>query len=461
MNNIAKKLMATGAILTVLSFTACSNAVDDVLSAIDSGEYNSADKIYNSEIKGNEKKEEKTETELRKRLEEACENYNRGDISYEKADGIIESIEKSKILTPKETNDKRKLLSSLKKSKDSYNIGKSSYDAADYQDAYISFGGVIDEDLNYDSSVELRANAEKLWYEGLMSDVNKMLENKNYQEAYDKMTEAKKAFGDKEEFNQNYENIKAMLVDAVIEDAEKLAVENDYMGALDILKDALDDIGDCENKIVEKRKELTDRQYEYVLTSAVDAFGNDKDYQAAIRVLQTSGLTGEKIDDEIRKYQEYIPVSLTSMEYIQKGSNVVVGTNFVDYVTDVNEVTYNGESVIYLNTSLSWGLEEDNSYIVYYLNGKYSTLTGILYRPYGTLKSIYEWNESTVVKIYGDGVLLYEAPNITKSTYDPMNFSIDITGVRELKIIIMGYWTNNNSYGYQSKLCLADLMVQK
>ena len=69
-------------------------------------------------------------------------------------------------------------------------------------------------------------------------------------------------------------------------------------------------------------------------------------------------------------------------------------------------------------------------------------------------------NGATTVKIYGDGVLLYTAPNIDKNTTGPVKFDIDITGVSELKIVMMGTWFNG-MYGYGGTLvCMSDVMLE-
>ena len=155
---------------------------------------------------------------------------------------------------------------------------------------------------------------------------------------------------------------------------------------------------------------------------------------------------------------------LTSMEYTQIGKEICIGTTNSDIKTDVNEITHNGENIIYpkerYDSYKDNGTTEEASYVTYYLNAKYSTLIGIIYRPYGTLKCDYVWREYPKIEIYGDGVLLYEAPKITQDTYESINLSVDVTGVRELKIITMARWTSQGDYVHP-KACLADLAVQK
>lgn len=93
------------------------------------------------------------------------------------------------------------------------------------------------------------------------------------------------------------------------------------------------------------------------------------------------------------------------------------------------------------------------------------TLTGTIYRPYSSLSFTGEWNNGPTVKIYGDDVLLYEAPRITGTTYDPINFEIDVTGVRNLKIVMRGTWRESTGwiglYNYNPAACMAEVTLQK
>ena len=87
-----------------------------------------------------------------------------------------------------------------------------------------------------------------------------------------------------------------------------------------------------------------------------------------------------------------------------------------------------------------------------------------LYRPYCSLSiKDNEWNTSTVVKIYGDDILLYQGPNITPSTYEEYDVYVNVTGVRELRIVMLGCTYVNEEYGgsYIPMVCLGNLEIQK
>ena len=112
-------------------------------------------------------------------------------------------------------------------------------------------------------------------------------------------------------------------------------------GAADVLADGI--AGQLENLYVAEDSELfadqakptqADIQWEEeesevdavaVFAQAEAAFGRNHDYQTAIQILQRSGLTGEVVDREIQKYQEYAPVLLKSFQPTKTSDYMYVG----------------------------------------------------------------------------------------------------------------------------------------
>ena len=215
---------------------------------------------------------------------------------------------------------------------------------------------------------------------------------------------------------------------------------------------------------------------EAAAAKAAEAFGDDKDYEAALAALRTSLAEVSDLDDLVAGleelsagYREYIPVALTSLEYTQKTKYIGVGgRRSFDDNKDANGKVYNKETMICpIGGSLNgeYAKSEDDGYVIYNLNFRYTVLEGVIYMPYTALSSKGEWKEPTVVRIYGDDVLLYEAPVITKDSYDPIPFTVDVSGVRNLKIVMLGTWASNTSnigiYDFNPKVCMAEVTVRK
>ena len=65
------------------------------------------------------------------------------------------------------------------------------------------------------------------------------------------------------------------------------------------------------------------------------------------------------------------------------------------------------------------------------------------------------------MEIYGDGVLLYASPDVTMDTYEPIAFSVDVSGVRELQMVFSGVWRKSLEISYHPMVCATNLYLQK
>lgn len=83
----------------------------------------------------------------------------------------------------------------------------------------------------------------------------------------------------------------------------------------------------------------------------------------------------------------------------------------------------------------------------YKINGQYSKITGTLFSNYRSRDNSYKYH----FKIYGDGELLYSAD--MAGGIEPIDFSVDLTGVLELKVVLDGSWT---TFGYYYAVAIAD-----
>lgn len=152
------------------------------------------------------------------------------------------------------------------------------------------------------------------------------------------------------------------------------------------------------------------------------------------------------------------PVSLFDLTCANEGRSIRVKITTASYIEDVYGNHYT-QAISPLDGATNFESDYSASYNLY---SKYSRFTGTIYRPVNADYSsgAVGRNGATTVKIYGDGVLLYTAPNIDKNTTGPVKFDIDITGVSELKIVMMGTWFNG-MYGYGGTLvCMSDVMLE-
>ncbi|MBR4866547.1 MAG: zinc-ribbon domain-containing protein, partial [Clostridia bacterium] len=158
-----------------------------------------------------------------------------------------------------------------------------------------------------------------------------------------------------------------------------------------------------------------------------------------------------------------IPVALVDLDCTSKGLGVEVGYDSNDFAKDVDGNTYSYDEVICLFSGWKSHVKEEKSRLIKYYVGKdYSILSGVIYRPYITLSCDSTWDTDGRVKIYGDGALIF-SESISQDDFEPISFSTDISGIREIEIELEGYWkgSSNGATFFYPKLCIAELQVVK
>lgn len=80
------------------------------------------------------------------------------------------------------------------------------------------------------------------------------------------------------------------------------------------------------------------------------------------------------------------------------------------------------------------GADSDRFYIIYKLDGMYSTFSGTCAFPGDLLSPRWSYQYEKYFEIYGDGKLLYASPKMNEDR-DPDSFSLNVTGIMELKIV--------------------------
>lgn len=397
-------------VLVGICLCGCSRA-DSVLSYIEAGNAEMAAREYSQSIGSDYKKESEFIDSLNRYLLNTFKQLNNGEMTRSRADKILDAVDALPVSVHYDCQNVIDAVETLIASKQSYEDAVQASAQGDYASACALFAEVNPSDTNYDSARE-------------------------------KCVEA-------------YTSAIAAVHDSV---TQMIASGNDA-DASQTLNIAMDVWGE-DNTLSELLSQVTAQWEAETLAQAEAAFGTGKDYEAAIRVLQTSGLTSESVNAAIARYQEYVPVSLTDMEPT-KHSKVSVGSYKATITEDVNGHSYAANTVIYL----SGDYRDEGGYIIYYLGANYSKLSGVIYRPYCSLEfDDSDWKNGTTEKIYGDGVLLYTGPVVTQQAYEEYPFDIDVTGVRELKITLSGVGIRRDGSGWglpYPMVCMADLKLSR
>lgn len=470
-------LAAAVCIIVLLSTTSCGSKAKSFENQVKTGNYSKAIEIYNDSISGNSNSEYEASSFLENLLDEKWTEYVEGNITDEDFMLIYTTVQKINDEVSVLPNLEHRYLNylNMKASKENYSKGLASAQNGDYADAIVSLSAVLSEDQgNYSAAQDKLAEVVDTY----IAEAEQLAESGSFDEAISCIQDVMNYVDDTSSLEDALTDLNTKKVEKAIREAYN---QKDYITVFH------ENAAACDNEYVVISSEMAD-MYTASTTAYLDdltkkaekALGDQKDYASAIEILQSAiaEVDGDdnliaEIEEKIANYQEYIPVALTSLEYTQKTDYIAVGAehSLGEEAKDVNGNQYDEQTVIYPSeiscTLASWyrGTTEDNAYVLYNLNHEYSSLSGTVYRPYESLSSLNEWEKNTTVKIYGDDVLLYEAPNITKSTYDPIKFEIDVSGVRDLKIVMMGVWTVDSvDFGMIDifpKVCMGEVYLQK
>lgn len=428
------------------------------------------------------------EREISSIIDEAEEFATDGD--YESALAKIkiglDTYPKSEILLEKETEYADALTAQIKERM--LEEAESMAASGDYvsaialiKDAQDTYGDDADCKQAYDSY-------SSAYESQIISASDQLANNGDYDGAIQKVNEGIAVLGKREELTQK---IKEYQLGSYITDAATHAESNDYAEALAILDTAEQVLGKQE-RLDEEREKIQKAQ----LFNAISRYEEASDYPAAIRAIEQSNTAVQKDPDVIQKlnslkmiyrdkviidadsalkesgyseaikiindglsvlssdekllakikeYEAYVPVNLFSMEFFEASAtyDVVRGPNIA---TD-NIGEEHSESYTLVDSSHS------NAWATYRINGDYSKLTGCFFLLFEERST----KTDQVLSIYGDDKLLFTV-TITGGT-EPVDFSVDISGVKYLKI---SYHTHASSNGFPSRLArLSDVYLSK
>ena len=149
-------------------------------------------------------------------------------------------------------------------------------------------------------------------------------------------------------------------------------------------------------------------------------------------------------DSEVSKPEE---TYLTELQQTEKNEYIQVDTN---YNIDNDGKKYTRGSNIYCRSNSG---SSGRGVVEYALIGNYKALKGTIYIPYES-RNI-EFTSAPMFRIYGDDQLVYSAPALEK----PIDFAINVEGIRLLKVYIHGGWYKGDGTGLIPCICAGNLIL--
>ena len=465
-----KRLLSVGLACCLLLLSGCSG-VSVVMKSVKDGDADEANRLFREKIAGNSDKEFDLEDSLQAYIENLYEDLNSGKVSAADAQTTLTTIYTLEMSHSSYTQKILSKLDALTQSKRSYDDAMDAIAAGNYLAAYQFLENVIAADTNYETARTKQAEIINDGMRSLNREIDDAMAKKDFQKAIDLVNDAIELWGNNEFLAGMLDYIPEQWMQSSIDQAEQLRQEERYAEAREKAVEGFEASGleAYPDEVTAELQKIDTEWLDSVAKKAENAFGTNKDYQAAIHVLQESGLYGDGVDALIAKYQGYAPVLLKEFKPIAVSSYMWVGATYESNYTDVNGNVYDKNTVILprSRTSADIAESESDSYITYYLYGEYQSFNATLFRTYKSLSVKEEnWPQKTIAKVYGDGVLLYEGPQITRDTYDQYTIHADVTGVRELKIVLLGVGkiydsTYQTMYDYYPLLAIANATIQK
>ena len=385
------------------------------------GDAGNAVTYYEENISGKAEKEESAKKFLSDYLSQTLKAYESGDSSQEDWNSAYETVKKAdkslNLVSDELTAAKDEALA-VEASKENYQKGQECLKNKQYLDAGAALAQVIKEDSENYSDAQKDLEGMK---ENYMSELKKAVESDVKDEKYDDaaalIADAQKIYGETDDFDDLKNNTLAEQYEKKIDEAIKQADFNTVVASYQeghvTLGIVFDDAftGKVEGWI---RDNAT--------TGARDA-ADKYNFEAAFGV----------VDEALAAMPEDETLTALRAELVEKQAKApvwlvncaAVDPQNIRMLTDgVTDIRNNG----YSNAICG---EADGAQVSYHLGGEFQTLTGIVY-PNTT-----DPNFVRGFHVYGDGNELYAA--IINGGDDPMEISVNVSGVNDITIVIDGY----------------------
>ena len=240
----------------------------------------------------------------------------------------------------------------------------------------------------------------------------------DYSAATSVLTTALRVIGDDGDINNKLLSINRSEIYAT---ALEYKNNGDYASAITYINDHMDVVG-SDSDVLLVLSDCENAYRQAVISNAATAYQSNG-YQSALAEIN-AGLAVMPNDSELLNEQAaYLacePISLFSLE-------PYTYTGYPSHLTDIADTLGN----VYNNawTDQSWMYDEGGSSVTYNIDRQYNILTGTVV----VAKEDKGQSYVACIRIFGDGILLFENMNITSDT-KPIKVEIDITNVSDLKI---------------------------
>lgn len=275
----------------------------------------------------------------------------------------------------------------------------------------------------------------------IIAEAEALAAQEDYEGALDKVQEALKTYPQSKSLNAKSDEYKAafdkQVKENAITEAEALAQQEEYVAALEIIEEALLIVGEDE-ELTRTAQEYETNYIEGIIEQ-VDEYIVGKNFEEAEEVLG-SGLQVFPENEELLFEEQIL------LECMVKAENACkyIGSDVSAYESGSQYTEYDGTSEFNLggvayHKGFTIGTCDEFGHANYNLSGNYKYIAGVAGNIDGA-------NCNATYNIIGDERLLGTID--IKGASLPVEFQFDVTGVKQLTIVCTGNTNNGNAVGF-------------
>lgn len=365
--------------------------------------------------------------------EEMVNRYNQGEVEYNAAYELVERLQR---IFPDviELDDAVQRMKALKDSKEAFAEAKRQESSGKTENILRLYGSVIPEDTYYAAAQEQIAAVKAAYKASVLEEAQSLADQKDFLGAQSVLENSQSILGEDADITAKMDELKEAetedYVTTLLETAQKMADEEDFLGAIRLLEEATK-----KDKRFAEQIEVFRQGYKEKMMADAAALAEQSEYEEAVAVLRTAQSNlGEDSDiaAKIEEYKAMYPVLLVDLSHTG-GSDCDEGW----MATDSNGNTYSNGLSFALYPIVS-----QTVYTEYSPDGKYKRLSGTW-----VVESDSTDGFVGTVRVYVDGSLQYEVSALTLDS-QPVDLNLRIDGAQTVRIEVEGAFTSLRETGY-------------
>lgn len=363
---------------------------------------------------------------LLNRIEGIKKSFIDETLEYASAKMELDTIRKINLDTTfSELNAVEKYIDRLNASRTNFATAESFYATGDFAEAIRNYRLVIEEDASHAAAIEKLADAVSQYRDEILSKATEYANAELYTDAIALLNESLEFIPNDTKITEQIRIYEKNNADQLKADALDIAADyaksGDYLNACKALNTVMKS-QTTDAELVSAYNRYSN-QYAAQIIGEADEKVTEQDFDGAISILKVAlkELPGNtKLSGKLDEVEAKSPISITSLtainsdEWGQWNAGIAADPFGNDYTNACN----------YVQVKATNGIKP---YAEYRLYGKYTILTGIV-APHA------DYKEASVccIQVYADDKLVYTSPEITRKS-DAVTFEINVAGAEYIR----------------------------